>query len=249
MRTLHILRPSGIGTISGRAPADDPGWSASTNVDPAPGGDVSGSTDDDLLRGLSNYTGAEFSAVGLSILSPPGSGTLQYVFDATTPIFVLDGAAPVSLEDVPGQDFVIESLTFGLFFNSDEDPVRIAGITVTVGGVPMTPLAFDTYIGPGATAAGYRYLQALAAPINASTFITQTIELTYTAIDGGAFISYRSDILPMAALLDGTYSSVTAWWFNPTANRYVFAAESPGEPFVASDAPTPTITGVDPRFT
>lgn len=42
---------------------------------------------------------------------------------------------------------------------------------------------------------------------------------------------------------------VGQWWFNPTSGHYVFAAESPGAPFVASDAPTITVTGVSPRST
>lgn len=48
-------------------------------------------------------------------------------------------------------------------------------------------------------------------------------------------------------VVDYALSSST-WWFNPTANRYVFAEASPGAPFVASETPpTITITGVSPR--
>jgi hypothetical protein len=42
---------------------------------------------------------------------------------------------------------------------------------------------------------------------------------------------------------------VTALWcYNPVSNTYLYAAECPGPPWVASDPPTPTITGVEPRF-
>lgn len=43
--------------------------------------------------------------------------------------------------------------------------------------------------------------------------------------------------------------AAATWWHNPTSGHYRYQATSPGEPFIASDAPVPTITSFRPRST
>jgi len=82
-----------------------------------------------------------------------------------------------------------------------------------------------------------------------------TVTLTGSGFGDGATVTFEvgCDLGTGPGHIDCVTLLVTftagSWWFNPTSNHYVFAAESPGDPFVASSAPAPTITGVDPRFT
>jgi hypothetical protein len=56
---------------------------------------------------------------------------------------------------------------------------------------------------------------------------------------------YRVDYIGVVV----TYSAGT-WCFNPTSNRYVYAPECPGPPFISGvNAPTIAITGIEPRAT
>jgi len=63
-----------------------------------------------------------------------------------------------------------------------------------------------------------------------------------------ADVLFRNGNLPLEDQFLFAYVGAS-WWFNPTSNHFRYAVDTPGEPFVASDPPTVTVSGVSPRST
>lgn len=80
------------------------------------------------------------------------------------------------------------------------------------------------------------------APANLAPTATLPLRIWYDTVSRGTYA------FPVNATFDVSYTAAS-WWFNPTSQHYVYAAESPGAPFVARDAPPITITDVSPRST
>ena len=108
---------------------------------------------------------------------------------------------------------------------------------VSVGGTALTPVS------PGQWSVDL----CPDGPLTLSNFFSQSISIScsyFVVSSGGPFQIFGGGGFSCV----GTFEKPDAtWWYNPTSGHYVFAAESPGEPFVASEPPTITITDISPR--
>lgn len=176
---------------------------------------------------------------GHYVLYPGGTGSMDFAWDSGASIPV--DAVIVSVE-VQARFQVAGAGTI-LLFECNAFWSSTFGAAPFVGAAGSNPSALTTFTTGVLTTnpvTGLAWTRAELAPVSAAT--TQDgffeIALATNAADDG-----HLDWLQLTVIYDAG-----EWWFNPTSNHYVFATESPGEPFVAISAPTPTITGVSPRF-
>ncbi|HXI27838.1 MAG TPA: hypothetical protein VNG89_05440 [Vicinamibacterales bacterium] len=176
---------------------------------------------------------------GVSVSLPSGGGSLDFAWHNV-------GTVPVDATVVSVNATVTVKSAGGTIAQLDFNVLGDTGF----GQVPFVGAV-------GSSVAAFTSFSTGALTTNPATSAAWTPADLFPATPAGpsinGFFEVGCDLGTGPGHIDCVTLLVTftagSWWFNPTSNHYVFAAESPGDPFVASSAPAPTITGVDPRFT
>lgn len=231
----------------------------------SPGIPASGSGTGDIAGGSFNTPSGAFAHGGEHFAGKPSavgdtfdaglSGSGGPFFEGTAAFTIsvtlnyvqvrLDSADPAVLDPAGGQVVTIHGAGFlGATVGGDTGspkPMAVTSIRVTGGGSEAIVTDF-TILSDVA-------LTFIAPPIPDPGTLTYAIVVAYgrTAFPGEETLFFPLNNVNLEVSYTGGVTST--WWHNPTSNHYVYAPESPGAPFVASDPPTPTITGFSPRST
>lgn len=157
----------------------------------------------------------------------------------------LDAIDPAVLDPAGGQLVTLSGAGFlGAVVNlwrasSPSVPAGTATLSVfsiQIGGVDATDV----------TVIDDNHITFVSPPNDAAPPDTYALQLFYESSlsPGSASIGFP---IWEPALFVPYGGAAATWWFNPTSGHYRYAVESPGAPFVASDAPTPTVTSFSPR--